>query len=125
MIPYAYSSPSNLNVKNKVEKIIANGGVFKSTMCESDGVILNLSHKDNILTLDLTCEGGAQIRANGGIELMKEKHGEHFNEENKDSDCQLRFDTSNLPVPSKPSKKMTEEEKATIHEENNKVKAER
>lgn len=125
MIPYAYSSASNLNIKNKVAKIISTGGVFQSTMCESDGVIFNLKHTDNVLTLDLNCQGGPQIRDNGGAEIMKQKHGEHYVEDHKDSDCRLRFDTSALPVPSKPSKKMSAEEKDAIHEENAKIKTER
>ena len=119
-----YANPVNRNLKQKLSEAIFSGNVLKLTQAEFDGSIYKVNSEGGTLKLSLKCQGGAEIRANGGDSVMPEIFGDEYSGDG-DADCTLTFDLSSLPATKSIKKETPEEEREAIHTHNKEAKEKR
>lgn len=95
-----YASPSNLNLKNSVEKTINSGSDLAERLYDSDCFNIQLAYQgsqSSDLQMGIECFGAKEILAAGGSEFLKQRYSKEMGGSDMDGkQLTLTFDMSQI-----------------------------
>lgn len=101
-------------MKQKLKSIIEGAEKYKGNLYEADGSTIEIMCDQGKLDVTLRTLGHKEILANGGEQVMRERHGDHFSAD--DRSIKLSIDLNTCGQISKIPKDATDEQKEQIQQ---------